>query len=196
MKKGELSFTIIGGEFRGKRLPLPSKTTTRATKSIIRGSVFDTLQFEIVDENFIELFGGSGSMGLEALSRGAKQVYFFEKDSAACRILHKNVAALDPKRSKVVEGDSFEHYPLLVDTLLQRGESAFIYIDPPFDIREGMEGIYERVTALIADTPPEVVLKIIVEHMSSVSFADKIGSFAKEKSKKFGKTTISYYTLA
>ncbi len=196
MKKRDLTFTIIGGEYRGKKLPLPSKETTRATKSIIRGSVFDTLQFAIVDEIFIELFGGSGSMGLEALSRGAQKVYFFEKDRSAARILEQNAAALDKRRTRLVYGDSFEHFPLLAESLKQQGRAAYIYIDPPFDIREGMEGIYDRVVDLIAAIPPEIVLKIIVEHMSGVSFADRIGPFQKEKSRKFGKTTVTYYSVA
>ena len=196
MRKRDLTFTIIGGEYRGKKLALPSKDTTRATKSIIRGSVFDTLQFAIVDEVFIELFGGSGSMGLEALSRGAQKVYFFEKDRSAARILEQNAAALDEKRTHLIYGDSFEHFPLLAESLKKQGKSAYIYIDPPFDVREGMEGIYDRVVGLIAAIPPEIVLKIIVEHMSSVPFVDNIGSFHKEKSRKFGKTTITYYNVA
>lgn len=196
MKKHDLSFTIIGGEFKGKKLPLPSKETTRATKSIIRGSVFDTLQFEVVDEVFIELFGGSGSMGLEALSRGAERIYFFEKNKAAYRVLEKNCALTDKRRTQLIYGDSFEHFPLLAESLKQQGKQAFIYIDPPFDIREGMEGIYDKVVDLIANIPEEIVLRIIVEHMSSVAFADKIGRFEKQKSKKFGKTTLTYYTVA
>ncbi|RUM63539.1 MAG: 16S rRNA (guanine(966)-N(2))-methyltransferase RsmD [Sulfurospirillum sp.] len=196
MKKHDLTFTIIGGAFKGKKLPLPSKETTRATKSIIRGSVFDTLQFEIVDEIFVELFGGSGSMGLEALSRGAKKVYFFEKNRAAAKILAQNAAALDPKRTQLIQGDAFENFPLLADSLRAQGRQAFLYIDPPFDIREGMEGIYAQTEQLIAAIPPEIVLRIIVEHMSSVKFADKIGPFIKQKSKKFGKTTLTYYSVA
>ena len=196
MKKHNLSFTIIGGQFKGKKLPLPSKETTRATKSIIRGSVFDTLQFEVVDGIFVELFGGSGSMGLEALSRGAKQVYFFERDRAAYQILEKNASALDKSRTTLVYGDTFEQFPILAESLKEQGKEAFIYIDPPFDIREGMEGIYDRIVDLIASIPPEVVLRIIVEHMSSVSFDEKIGAFVKQKSKKFGKTTLTYYSVA
>ncbi len=196
MKKHELNFTIIAGEYKGKKLPLPSKETTRATKSIIRGSVFDTLQFDIIDENFVELFGGSGSMGLEALSRGAKKVWFFEKDKSAAKVLEQNIKTLDASRCQLVYGDSFEHFPVLAKRLAEQGETAFIYIDPPFDIREGMEGIYDKVIDLIAAIAPQIVLKIIVEHMSSVKFPDEIGAFTKQKSKKFGKTTLTYYTLA
>jgi len=196
VKKRDLTFTIIGGEYRGKKLPLPSKETTRATKSIIRGSVFDTLQFEIVDEIFVELFGGSGSMGLEALSRGAGRVYFFERDKAACRVLEQNSAALDKKRTRLICGDSFGQFPLLAQSLKDQGHKAFIYIDPPFDIREGMEDIYTRTKDLIAVIPPQIVHRVIVEHMSSVAFDDRIGPFVKQKSKKFGKTTVTYYTVA
>ncbi len=189
-------FTIAGGKYRGKKMPLPVSETTRPTKSIIRGSVFDTLQYEIVDTYFVEVFGGSGSMGLEALSRGAKEVWFFERDKSTLRQLESNCATLDSRHTHVSGGDSFVLYPALAERLANEQKKAFIYFDPPFSIREGMEDIYERVTALIENTPAEVVHKIIVEHMHSVDFPERIGPFIKEKRKKFGKTALSYYRVA
>ncbi len=190
------TFTIGSGKFRGKRLSLPLSEHTRPTKSIIRGSVFDTLQFDIIDEVFVEVFGGSGSMGLEALSRGAKEVWFFEKSREALHVLKQNCAALDRQHTYVEAGDSFNLYPSLMERLLKAGEKAFIYFDPPFAIREGMEDIYLRLISLIEQTPPEVVNKVIIEHMSSVKFADAIGPFVKDKTKKFGKTSLSFYSVA
>ena len=195
-KAKQPSFTISSGKYRGKRLLLPLSEKTRPTKSIIRGSVFDTLQHEIEGTVFVELFGGSGSMGLEALSRGADEVWFFEKDRTALRQLEQNCAALDSGRTHVIAGDSFTHYPTLIARLANEGKRAFIYFDPPFAIREGMGDIYERVSALIEETPSEVVHKIIIEHMHSVDFADRIGPFAKEKTKRFGKTALTYYGVA
>lgn len=196
MTNSKQTFTIGGGKYRGKRLALPDTPGTRPTKSIIRGSVFDTLQFEIVDAIFVELFGGSGSMGLEALSRGAAKACFFEKDRSVAALLKRNCAALDAGATEVIVGDSFAHYPPFVRRLAEEGKRAFLYFDPPFEIREGMAGIYDRVIGMIAQTPPEAVEKIIVEHMSSVQMPESIGPFTRQKSKKFGKTSITYYTLA
>ena len=89
MKNINLTFRIEGGRYKGRTLQLPSKQTTRSTKSIVKGSLFDTLQNEIVDTIFVEGFGGSGSVGLEAISRGAKHAYFIEKDHDAYSVLKK-----------------------------------------------------------------------------------------------------------
>jgi len=69
MKSKPFTKKIVAGKFKNKVIKLPSKTTTRSSKSIVLESFFNTLQFDIIDANFVEVFSGSGSVGLEALSR-------------------------------------------------------------------------------------------------------------------------------
>jgi 16S rRNA (guanine(966)-N(2))-methyltransferase RsmD len=192
-KKDNLLFTqISGGKYKGKKLALPSLETTRSTKSILKESFFDSVQFEMVGKNFIEVFGGSGSMGLEALSRGAKEVYFIEKDHQAYAVLKKNASSLDALHTHLHLGDSFELYPRVIEKL---DDAAYLYFDPPFDIREGMEGIYERVISLIESTPKEKVIMIVIEHMTKLDMPEKIGEYRKKKFKKFGRSALSYYIV-
>jgi 16S rRNA (guanine(966)-N(2))-methyltransferase RsmD len=191
-KNRELYIQICGGEYKGRKLLLPSLSTTRSTKSIVRESLFNTIQFDIDGALFVEVFGGSGSMGLEALSRGAKDVYFIERDKKAYDVLCKNSRSLDPNKTHPILGDSFVEYPKLVERL---GGKAFIYFDPPFEIRDGMEGIYDRVLDLIANTPQDIVIQIIIEHMTSLDMPEVIGNYKKRKFKKFGRSALSYYDL-
>lgn len=188
--------TITGGRYKGKKLESASLSTTRSTKSIIKGSLFDTLMMDIVDQNFVEVFGGSGSMGLEAVSRGAKKAYFIERDSKAYSVLKRNCDAIDSVRTSAMKGNSFEVYPKLMEELTQKNEKAYLYFDPPFDIRDGMEDIYEKVLSLIKNTPKEIVIMIIIEHATKTKMPDTIGTFRQKKSKKFGKSSLTYYTLA
>jgi 16S rRNA (guanine(966)-N(2))-methyltransferase RsmD len=189
----KLTKKIIAGKYKGKTLQLPSKTTTRSSKAIVLESFFNTLQFDIVDATFVELFSGSGSIGLEALSRGAKQIYFMERDREALKTLKANIAQTDPSACEVFGGDTFVNIDTVIAKLKKSDTKAYFYIDPPFSIREGMEDIYEKMISLIASLPREVVELIIIEHMSSLKLDDKIGEFALKKSKKFGNTTLSYY---
>lgn len=186
--------TIIGGKFRGKKLALPPVATTRSSKSRLKESYFNTLQFDIVDAKFVEMFAGSGSVGLEALSRGASCVYFCEKNKTALQTLKKNIAITQPQNCVVYAGDSFENIQKIVTQLQQEKSSAYFYIDPPFDIREGMEDIYQKVLQTVQNLPKEVVKMITIEHSSSVGFDTLIGEYELLKSKKFGKTTLSYYS--
>lgn len=192
MKNKAITKKIISGKFKNKTLKLPSKTTTRTSKAIVLESFFNTLQFEIIDANFVELFSGSGSVGLEALSRGAKKIIFMEKDYEALKILRENIAQTDPASCEVYSGDTFLNIAAVVKSLQKRGEDAYFYIDPPFNVREGMEDIYERTISMIASLPKECVKLIIVEHMSSLEIPKIIGPYSIKKSKKFGNTSLTY----
>jgi len=184
---------IIAGKFKGKTLLLPSLTTTRSSKSIVLESFYNTLQFDIIDANFVELFSGSGSIGLEALSRGAKKIYFMERDRNALQVLQQNIAQTDPSACEVYRGDTFENIGSVVKQLKMAEEEAYFYIDPPFSIREGHEDIYKKMTDLIEKLPVEVVRMIIIEHMTGLELPSMIGPYTLKKSKKFGKTSLSYF---
>jgi 16S rRNA (guanine(966)-N(2))-methyltransferase RsmD len=192
MKSKQITKKIISGKYKNKTLKLPSKRTTRTSKAIVLESFFNTLQFDIVDANFVELFSGSGSIGLEALSRGAKRVMFMELDREALKILKENINQTDPSACEVFAGDSFSNIKSVVKTLQRKNESAYFYIDPPFNIREGMEDIYDKTISMIASLPKENVELIIIEHMTGLKIPDKIGPFIIKKSKKFGNTTLTY----
>jgi 16S rRNA (guanine966-N2)-methyltransferase len=195
MKRNEKRLTtrIIGGKYKGKKIELPDIGVTRSSKSRLKESFFNTLQFDLVGSNFIEMFGGSGSIGLEALSRGAKRVWFAELDRDAYKTLTKNCQSLDASRCDIRQGDAFTIVPLILESLKNEGEKCYLYIDPPFSIREGHEKIYEKVIDFIATVDPAVIHAVVVEHMSSYPFPEEIGPFERKKYKKFGKSSLSYY---
>ncbi len=98
---------IVAGKYKNQTINLPSLDSTRSTKSIMKESLFNTLQFDIVGEEFVEVFGGSGSMGLEALSRGASHAYFFEKDKKAYGVLRENCTRIAKNDTTCISGNSF-----------------------------------------------------------------------------------------
>ncbi len=190
--KNQITKKIIAGKFKNRVLKLPSLTTTRSSKVIVLESFFNTIQFDIIDATFVEVFSGSGSIGLEALSRGANNILFMEKDRDAIRVLKENIAVTDPSACEVFSGDSFTNINAVISTLRRKNQSAYFYIDPPFSIREGMEDIYDKMISMIVSIPSELVELITIEHMSGLDIPDNIGTFRKKKSKKFGNTTLTY----
>nr|WP_315083938.1 RsmD family RNA methyltransferase [uncultured Campylobacter sp.] len=116
-KLGDTLFTqISSGIYRGKKLALPALSSTRSTKSIVKGSFFDTWRAELRGAAFIECFGGSGAMALEALSNGAKNVYAIEKDVAAHKIMRKNFELFGLGANAIL-GDCFERLPEILHEL-------------------------------------------------------------------------------
>ncbi len=191
--KNKITKKIIAGKYKNKLLKLPSKATTRSSKVIVLESFFNTIQFDIVDASFVEVFSGSGSVGLEALSRGAKNILFMEKDRDALKVLKENIRSIDSSTCEVFSGDSFENIKSVVATLKRNKQEAYFYIDPPFSIREGMDDIYNKTIELIGSLPIEQTKLIIIEHMTGLELQEVIGAYRLKKSKKFGNTTLTYY---
>jgi len=194
MEKGNIR--IIGGKYRGKKLYMNDKETTRSTKQILKEAVFNSLQFEVPDSIWVEMFSGVGSIGLEAISRGAKKAYFIEKDSEAAKVLKRNIDSLkeeDREKCEIILGDAFERVWDVIDELKRNRQKAFFYFDPPFAIREGYEDIYEKVQNLIKTMPKINVEKILIEHQSNYEFPEYLGKYKKIKTKKFGKSSVSFY---
>jgi 16S rRNA (guanine(966)-N(2))-methyltransferase RsmD len=197
--KSNIVSKIVGGKYKGKVLQLPSLQTTRSSKSILKESFFNVLQFDIIDTLFIEAFGGSGAIGLEALSRGAKHSYFCEIDKSSYKILKNNCENIDVYNCTNFFGDTFVKIPILLEQLknqkdLQDNE-IILYLDPPFDIRDGMTDIYDKSFELVKNISNENVILVTFEHMIQLDMPEILGKFSKYKTKKFGKSSLTYYRV-
>jgi len=192
-KNDNFTTKIIGGEFKGKQIEIPNIFTTRSSKGILKESLFNTLQFEIMDKNFVEVFSGSGSIGLEALSRGASQCFFIEYNKVAYKVLQDNIRLLNPAKCQHMFGDSFEKFDTLLKMVEARDEKTYFYFDPPFATRDGMDDVYDKTLELIEKIDASKCMMAIVEHMSQLEMPKEIGELELVKRKKFGRSTMTYY---
>ncbi len=185
---------IIAGTYKGRVLSLPSLDVTRSSKAVLKESVFNVLQFDIIDKIFIESFAGSGSIGLEAISRGAKRAYFIELDKKSYSILVKNCKSINIEKCQTIQGNAFVQTPLILEFLKNSKEEVILYVDPPFDYREGMEDIYDKSFRMIENIENSNIFKIIIEHESKLEVPKILGKFSLEKTRKFGKSSLSYFS--
>lgn len=127
---------IIGGIYRNRLLKAPQSDKTRPTLAILRKAVFDILQACITDAAFLDLFAGSGLMGLEALSRGAAHATFVENDRAALRIIKENISTLAVQdHCAILPMDSLR---ALSACAKKKQQFDIIYIDPPYAIAKSI----------------------------------------------------------
>ena len=192
-KQDNFKTKIIAGDFKGKLIEIPNIFTTRSSKGILKESLFNTLQFDIIDKNFVEVFSGSGSIGLEALSRGASQCYFIEYNKVAYKVLQENIKRLNPAKCQHIFGDSFEKFDTVLSMVENRNEKTYFYFDPPFASRDGMDDVYDKTIELIEKINPIKCVMVIVEHMSQLEMPKEIGELEQVKRKKFGRSTMTYY---
>lgn len=125
-QRGGNQLRIIGGEWRGRKLGFPDVEGLRPTTDRVRETLFNWLQPVIHGSHCLDLFAGSGALGLEALSRGAASVSFIDTDPRAVRSLKENLSLLAGDRGEVVQSDAL--------TYLQGQPKPFdiIFLDPPF----------------------------------------------------------------
>jgi len=164
---------ITAGTLKGRKIIAPDTNLVRPTLSKVRMAVFNVLQSYIEFENssFLDMFGGSGIMGLEALSRGFIDVTVIEKDKKIFQIIKNNYNLL---------GQTADF--LNIDTLNFKTDKSFdvIYIDPPY-----YAGIYDQIIKIM----PEFKI-CVIEHTEDI----KIENFNILKQKSYGDKILTFLT--
>jgi 16S rRNA (guanine(966)-N(2))-methyltransferase RsmD len=175
---------VIAGEYRSRKLVAPEGETTRPTPDRLRESLFSILQDRIYGAVFYDLYAGSGSVGIEALSRGASRAVFVESDRLALRALWENLKSLG------IEGRS------LVSTkraavAVAHGVSGIVFADPPYDRPQE----YEKLIAALARDTKTVEL-FLIQHDRRMTMPRTIGALERYRELKQGDNVVSFYHLA
>ncbi len=174
---------ITGGTLKNHPLISPKGTKTRPTSDKLRQSLFNICQHHVEGATFLDLFAGSGAVGIEALSRGASSATFIEKERLAANTLRKNLESLNlTSQSTLLIGD--------VLTLLKKLKGKtfdLIYVDPPYE-----KGFQEK-TLLLIDTlgllAPDGLLFLEESSSHPLSFSP-LKSLALQKTRKVGSTSL------
>ncbi len=170
---------ITGGSFKGRKITAPDEKITRPTLSKVRMGVFNTLFSLIGDfsgKNFLDTFGGSGIMGLEAISRGFSEVLVLENNKQVANIIKENYKKLNLKANLKI-GDSLK----LINKIQEKFD--VIYVDPPYKSE-----IYEKIVEQLKTCTKEDSL-IIFEHDSKI----EIENLKLIKTKNYGGKFVSFY---
>ena len=117
---------IIGGEWRSRQLVFENTPGLRPTPDRMRETLFNWLQHDITGRDCLDLFAGSGALGFEAASRGARSVVMVEKNRLACQLINENLVKLSAKQIKVIQSDVFK---FLVGAAVPYN---LVFLDPPF----------------------------------------------------------------
>lgn len=182
---------VIAGEKRGKKLAPILGDWIRPTTDKIKGAIFNSLQNEIREaEVFVDLFSGSGAMGIEALSRGVETAFFFDLAKDSIAITKKNIVLVGYEDRAHVFHQSAEKG---VDILAEQGTSCdVIFMDPPYC---QIEEIYQLLQLISEKEILSENGKLVIETEKSVIMPIVKNKLVCYKSKKYGGTTIYYYGL-
>ncbi len=171
---------VISGSARGRKLLAPEGYDTRPTTDRVKESIFNIISPNLPADSVLDLFAGSGGLGIEALSRGSKHCVFAEKDKAALSVVRKNIElARVSDKAEVIPGDAFSY--------LDRTTLKFdiIFLDPPYNtglLTKAIELIYKK--NLLTENG------IIVAESEHLGEAPTCDQFDIKRSAKYGKTMV------
>ncbi len=195
---------IAGGVFGGRNLKVPKSDAIRPTQDRVREALFNILQFEIPGADFLDLFAGSGAVGIEALSRGAKSVTFVEQNRVHLKVLGENLAMLAPV-PRAVPGRGADSRPPQTTSVVAADAYRWLasysgpgfsiaFADPPYVL--GEEKGYATVLVTLAARGVVREGGLFIAEMTAVQKAEEIPGWELFRDRTYGKTRLCIWRRA
>jgi 16S rRNA (guanine966-N2)-methyltransferase len=188
---------IIAGKYRSRRLKTPgfprearSPQGVRPTSDRLRETLFNILGPSVEDSLFVDLYAGTGAIGIEAISRGARKVFFIDRDPACISLVRQNLESLDIRTGiEVITADAERGLEKLAARHLI---ADFIFFDPPYN-DDGYSDLLEYLDASHLVAPQGIV---IAEHSSKLELPERLVRLERTRLLEQGDAALSFYRLA
>lgn len=175
---------VITGSARGRKLETLEGLDVRPTGEKVKEAIFSSIQFEIEGANVLDLFAGSGQLGIEALSRGANKCWFCDSSASSVAIVKRNLETTKLSDQAVVSLSDYKTFLSIVNAKFD-----IVFLDPPYAL-----DVIEEILAALENKVNDGI-KIIYEHGTEKQLPKKVGKFKLSKEYKYSKTAVTVYTL-
>ena len=174
---------VITGEARGKKLlTLEGDEVTRPTTDMVKESIFSIIQFDVPGATVLDLYAGSGQLGIEAISRGASHCVFVENNRDALSVVKENVLSCKfTDRARILNMDATEYLKIA------KKEVDIAFVDPPY-----RNGIIEKIMPQLEKIMSDRGI-VVCEHEKELELPESYGSLVKKKTYKYGKISLTVY---
>lgn len=175
---------VITGSRRGKKLKTLDSLSTRPTTDMVKEAVFSAIQFDVPGSRVLDLFAGSGQMGIEALSRDASHCVFVDSDPSAVKVIKDNIADCKlTAESRVLNMDSLDYLKVA------KGEFDIALLDPPYG-----QGLIERALEALESKLSDRAI-VVCEHEKELELGEEYGRLKKHKRYKYGKIAVTIFKI-
>ena len=181
---------VIAGKFRSRRLKGPGLLKLRPTSDRLRETLFNILGSAVEDSLFVDLYAGTGAVGIEAISRGARHAIMIEENARAAKLIRENLTALAIRGgAELIEADALKG---LQKIEARRLLADFIFLDPPYEMSEEC-GALEFIDASHLLAPRGIV---IFEHSRKIELPERLDRLELARVVEQGDAALSLYRLA
>ena len=183
---------VIAGEYRSRVLQAPRGMATRPTSDRLRETLFNVLAARVEGARFVDLYAGSGAVGIEAISRGAEFVWFAEKAPAAVAAIRANLSKL-----KIAGGSALADRGArrLLDEMLKKPRAAeIVFLDPPYDEAEEYRATLEFLARHHAELLSDGAV-VIAEHARKQPLEPRYGVLERTRVLEQGDAALSFYAV-
>ena len=175
---------IIAGDLKGRKLEALKGNDVRPTGDKVKEAIFSMVDVHLADSVVIDLFSGTGNLGLEAISRGAKMCYFVDNRPESIKVTYTNIENCKVQENSKVIAGSFEK------VLVKIPEKAdIIFLDPPYD-KGFLNSCFEKIREFEALNEDGI---IVAEHGLKEKLPDTLAGFTKIKEKRYGTVWVSLF---
>jgi 16S rRNA (guanine(966)-N(2))-methyltransferase RsmD len=188
---------VISGSCKGRRLIPPVGTDIRPTPDKVKGALFNIIGERVIGSSFLDLFAGTGAVGIEALSRGAREVVFVDKGIRAIGTLKENLRVCnlehytthEPSKPKIliIKGDAVE-----IIKKFKTGQFDFIFLDPPYKSDLGEKALKEISRYNILKEGGEAILEHYYKKIPDPS-SGWVGGLKLRRTIRYGDTALSFF---
>lgn len=180
---------VISGKARGLKLNTPKNEDVRPTTDRVKESLFNIINSYVMESSVLDLFAGTGSLGIECLSRGASKCVFVDNSKESIAIVKSNIKKARVEEQSVVLNLDFKDS--INKLSVQKNKFDIIFMDPPYYKNMFIEAI-NRINSSELLSEDGI---LIVEHDTNDEFPENIGILNKIRDKKYGNTTLTFYKL-
>lgn len=181
----EIVVKILGGKLKGRNFYMPA--AIRPTQNLVRKALFDIYGHDLKDQVVLEVFAGSGAIGLEAISLGAKFVTFVDHNEKSCRVIRDNVALLNIENYELLERDAFASMKMLYR---EGRKFDLIFLDPPY----GLDLAKKALKTLGGYDILQPNCQVIIQHDKREILPHESGRILRFKEKVYGSSVLSFYS--
>jgi 16S rRNA (guanine966-N2)-methyltransferase len=182
---------IIAGKFRSRQLKSIKDMALRPTSDKLRETLFNILGELVVDSRFVDLFAGTGAVGIEALSRGAREAIFVEKHPPAAALIKKNLESLEIRKgTRVLKSDVLQALKRLAEEPAPAVRTEILFLDPPYADEEQYKNVLSFLSgaSLLAENAV-----VIAEHQRKLDLPEAFGKLERVRVLRQGDAALTFF---